>query len=130
MLLILFFLALIAAGLVWVSKTLWPEMIKPVETAVKVEPYYPTKPAPAAEILTTAEPDRKMEKLEIILDEKNRTIHLLETEIKIFQVQTRSFEKIKTVMDEEIQRLREQNRIFRSELGLPTVSQTKNNSIT
>ena len=43
--------------------------------------------------------------------------------------QVRNFEKVKTLLEEEIHRLREQNRIFRSELGLPAV-QPKENSIT
>jgi hypothetical protein len=66
--------------------------------------------------------------MEALLVEKNRSIRLLETENKVLEVQVRSFSKVKTLLEEEILRLREQNRIFRSELGLPAV-QTKENII-
>jgi hypothetical protein len=52
----------------------------------------------------------------------------LQKELKIFHVQMRDFDKVKTLLEEEIHRLREQNRIFRSELGLARRS-TKENSI-
>ena len=70
-----------------------------------------------------------MEKLETLLAEKNKNIGLLQTELKVFCAQVRDFDKMKSVLEDEIHRLREQNRMFRSELGLPTV-QPKENSIT
>ena len=73
-------------------------------------------------------PDKRIEKLETLLAEKNKDISRLQTELKIFQAEVNSFDKVKTLMDEEIRRLREQNRIFRSELGLPAV-ESKENSI-
>ncbi|MBF0503978.1 MAG: hypothetical protein HQL14_02630 [Candidatus Omnitrophica bacterium] len=69
------------------------------------------------------------EKLEIMLVDKNRIIHHLQAELKMLHVQSQNYDKIIKLLEDEIQRLREQNRMFRSELGLPP-SQPKENSIT
>lgn len=109
--LIFLYLAVLITALYWVSKMLLPEMAKPSK---KVQ---------------VNEPDNGTEKLKTLLIEKNEDIQLLQTELKVFQVQVRNFDKIKSLLTEEIDRLREQNRIFRSELGLPA-GQLKENSIT
>lgn len=103
--LILYLVVLIIA-LYWVSKILLPEMTKQ-DSVGSSQPN---------------EPDQSTEKLEALLAEKNKTISLLQTELRIFHVQIRSFNKVKTLLDEEICRLREQNRIFRSELGMPPIA--------
>jgi hypothetical protein len=122
---LILYLAVLIAALYWVSKTLIPELAKP----------------PLAKALEEDDPfdfsqiefdkkEGKIEKLEVLLFEKNKEIALQETELKVFQAQARAFDKIKTALDEEIQHLREQNRIFRSELGLPSVGQPSTNPIT
>ena len=60
--------------------------------------------------------------MEALLAEKNKKMSLLQTELKALHVQVRAFDKIKMLMDGEIHRLREQNRMFRSELGLPLIA--------
>jgi hypothetical protein len=107
------YLAILIAALYWVSKMLLPEMLKP-------RPLDFSQPDVS---------DERIEFLEKLLSEKNTNISLLQKEIRVLDVQVSAFDKIKTVLDEEIHRLREQNRIFRSELGLPAV-QAKENSIT
>lgn len=99
------YLAVLIVALYSVIKVLVPEMMKP------------RSPDPSG----SKEPDKKEELMEALLIEKNRNIRLLENENKVLDVQVRAFGKVKTVLEEEILRLREQNRIFRSELGLPAV---------
>ncbi len=70
----------------------------------------------------------RIEKLEKMLAEKNRNIQILQTELEIFHAESKDFDTVKTVLDEEIKRLKEQNRIFRSELGLPA-GQLKENPV-
>ncbi len=108
-----FYLAFLITSLYWVVKLLLPEM-------TKLDSFDFSQPN---------EPDKRIEKLETLLADKNRDIHLLQTELKAFHLQVGTFDKIKTLLDEEIHHLKEQNRIFRSELGLPAV-QSKENSIT
>jgi hypothetical protein len=107
------YLAILIAALYWVSKMLLPEMFKP-------------------KTFDFSQPngdEKRIELLEKLLSEKNTNISLLQKEIRILDVQVSAFDKVKTVLEEEIRRLKEQNRIFRSELGLPAV-QAKENSIT
>ena len=107
---LILYLAVLVTALYWVLRILLPEMTKP--NSIKKN-----------------EPDESTEKLETLLIEKNKNISLLQTELRILHVQVRAFDKVKTLLDEEILRLREQNRMFRSELGLPA-AQPKENSIT
>jgi len=110
---LILYLAVLITALYWVSKILLPEMTK----------------KNSSDFFQSNEPDKRIEKLETLLAEKNKDIRLLQTELRISHLQVQAFDKVKTLLDEEIHRLREQNRIFRSELGLPTV-QPKENSIT
>jgi len=71
-------------------------------------------------------PAKRIEKLEVLLAEKNKNINLLQNELMVYHAQARDFDKIKSLQEEEIQRLREQNRVFRSELGMPAVQLNKN----
>lgn len=119
--LILYLLVLIPAAY-WVIKTLGPEMAKPPLPKIVPKPY-------SFDFSHSNEPDQRIEKLETLLAEKNRNIQLLQKELKIFHVQIRGFEKVKSLLVEEIHHLKEQNRIFRSELGLPA-AQPKEHSIT
>lgn len=70
----------------------------------------------------------RTDRLEMMLTEKNRNIETLQAELKVLNVQAHDFDTIRAFMEAEIQRLREQNRIFRSELGLPA-GQPKENPI-
>lgn len=119
---LILYLAVLIIALYWVLKTLIPEMTKPALPKTGAEP----------EVFDFSqfETNGKIERLDVLLAEKNKTISLLETESKVFQSQLRAFDKIKTALEEEVQHLREQNRIFRSELGLPSGLAPKNNSIT
>ena len=118
---LIFYLAVLIAALYWVLKTLIPEMTKPP---------LPRPPAEEGPFdFTGFETDKKIERLDVLLAEKNKNISLLETELKVFQAQSRAFDKLKTALEEEIQHLRGQNRIFRSELGLPSVQAPNKNSI-
>lgn len=117
-----FYLAVVIAALYGVAKVLLPEMAKPPLPQ-------PDPEQNSFEVIPYDQGDKRMEKLETLLAEKNRTIDLLEMESKVFHAQVSSFEKVKTLLEGEIHRLREQNRIFRSELGLPA-AQPKENSIT
>lgn len=101
---IFLYLTLLITALYWVAKLLLPEMNKPL-----------------FDFFQSEGTDNRIEKLETLLAEKNKNIDLLQAELKTFQAQARSFDKMKTLLDEEIHHLREQNRIFRSELGLPAV---------
>jgi uncharacterized coiled-coil protein SlyX len=58
----------------------------------------------------------KIEKLDMMLAEKNKTIEHLREELKILHAQSQDFEKIKTLMEEEIQHLKGQNRMAKSEI--------------
>jgi hypothetical protein len=113
---LILYLALLTAALYGVSRLLLPELAKPASPAPIVDS------EPVDFIPTT----NKTERLEVLLVEKNKYINVLERELKISQIQARDSEKIKVLLDEEILRLREQNRIFRSELGLPSVLSKEN----
>jgi hypothetical protein len=114
---LLFFLTIVAVASGIAVKLLWPEMAKPAPKAAVRK----LAPPEAIAVTSTNPSDKKVEKLEALLYEKNRHITLVENELKSFQVQARNFDKLKNLLDEEILRLREQNRILRSELGMPTV---------
>ena len=119
---IILYLAVVMTALFWVSKMLLPEMLKPP---------LPRSPSKSKTInsIQLKQPENRTEKLESLLAEKNRNIALLQTELKIFHAQVCNFDKVKSLLEEEIRRLREQNRIFRSELGLPA-GQVRENSLT
>ncbi len=114
------YLAVLGTALYWVTKNLLPEMLKP---PVKTAPRRIIAPATVSQIpQTTNGLEFRVNKLEMLLAEKNRNIDLLQKELKIFHTKVINFDKIKSLLEEEIQRLREQNRIFRSELGLPAAA--------
>ena len=109
------YLAIIITALYGVAKVLLPEMIK--------SPISKRSPGSGpSEIDRSSSSDNKITKLEILLAEKNKNIQQMQTELRISQVQIRDFEKFKALLEDEIDRLREQNRMFRSELGMPTVA--------
>ena len=62
--------------------------------------------------------NQQMDKIDILLSEKNKEINLLQTELKSYEDRWGEFEKVKALMEEEIQKLREQNRTLKSELIL------------
>jgi hypothetical protein len=117
---IILYLAVVITALYWVSRMLLPEMAKPPlpMTPLKTKSEDPAVPN---------ELEGRIEKLEYLLAEKNKNIGLLQTELKIFHAQVYNFDKVKTLLEEEIQRLREQNRIFRSELGIPQIAPAAEN---
>ena len=115
---IIIYLAILATALYFVVKTLGPEMMKPVTPSVRKTVI---KPAANKSIPQDA-PENGLERLETLIAEKNRNIILLQNELKIAFAQIRDFDKVKTLLEEEIHSLREQNRILRSELGIPALS--------
>ena len=117
------YLAVMITGLCWAVKLLGPEFAKSVPEAKKE-----SKPESFI-IPQSKESLSRLEKLEVLLVEKNKNINLLQNELKVFYVHVRDSNKIKTLLEEEIQRLREQNRIFRSELGLPSLRSTGNSML-
>jgi len=116
------YLAVLISAMYWVIKTLAPEMVKPL--APKVSLRRQMRPDPVAE-----DRQNSIEKFETMLVEKNKTIGILQAELRAFYAQVRDFDKIRSLLEDEVHRLREQNRIFRSELGLPSAL-PKANSIT
>ena len=113
------YLAVLAAALYGVAKVLLPELAKPPLTKTET-------PSTPTEFFYPESSDERVRKLEMLLAEKNKNINLLQTELKIFHAQVHNFDKVKSLLEEEIHRLKEQNRIFRSELGLPTVQPEEN----
>jgi hypothetical protein len=107
------YVAVVIIALYGVSRILMPEMTKPRSPGL-------SNPNGL---------EKKAELMETLLAEKNKNIKLLESENKVLDVQVRSFSKVKTVLEEEILRLKEQNRIFRSELGLPAIQNNENLTI-
>lgn len=114
---LILYLVILITTLYFVSKLLVPEMRKPsLSTTASITPQADDASA-------------RIEKLEMMLDEKNKNIQHMLTDLRILHVQAHDFDEIRGLLEEEIKRLREQNRIFRSELGLPA-GQPKENSIT
>ena len=123
---LIIYLAVLIVSLYYVSKILGPELNRPSLPNIPST----TNPSDNSQYNSS---DNRIKKLETLLAEKNKNIQLLQTELNVFQVQIRGFEKVKTLLDEEIHRLKEQNRMFRSELGLPSIASSakqKENSIT
>jgi len=118
---IILYLAVLIIGTYLILKNLLPELSKPDK--IKIIPR--KNPIGLTQSDTV---DNRIEKLETLISEKNKNIHFLQTELSIFLTQVREFDKVKILLEDEIHRLREQNRIFRSELGLPA-AQTKEKSI-
>ena len=123
---LIFYLALLGLGMYWASKTLLPELLKPVPPQMSSSKG--SAPSNSSDFSKPDESGHGTDKLGSLLDEKNKNIQLLQTELKILYAQVRDFDKLKTLLEGEIHRLKEQNRIFRSELGMPTV-QPKEDSI-
>jgi len=121
------YLTVLIGGIYLAFKLLAPEMRRSISTKAPKAP----KAAAAVEpqqVVSGSQPGNRIEKMEFLLAEKNKNILLLQTELKLFHAQIRDFDKVKTLLEEEVHRLKEQNRMFRSELGLPAV-QPKENSI-
>jgi len=118
---IFFYLAILSGGIFFAIKLLLPHFPKAPATSLPV-----SIPVVVPLEDTTGQ---VIEKLEMMLAEKNSNILRLQTELNIQQNQLRDFDKIRTILEEEVLRLREQNRMFRSELGLPT-GQPKDNPVT
>jgi hypothetical protein len=120
---IFFYLAVIITGFYSVSKVLLPEMAKPPLPSQRPVPKRVIPKQKSIEIVQSqsSDPDARLKKLETLLAEKNKNINLLQSELRIFHIQVRDSDKIKSLLEDEVHRLREQNRIFRSELGLPAV---------
>ncbi len=56
-------------------------------------------------------------KADLLLVEKNKEIALLKEQLRVKQNQADDFEKLKSILDEEIVKLREQNRLLKTELS-------------
>jgi len=120
------YLAILIVGCYWVIKNLGPEMAKPSirKPIVRENPIG---------FIQVDNPDNRVDKLETLIAEKNKNIKFLQTELSVFLTQVRESEKVRTLLENEIHRLREQNRIFRSELGIPPIAshaERKENSLT
>ena len=125
---IILYLAVVLTAGYWVIKTLAPEMAKPPLPVAKHQAR--SRVTPSAPVYATAavshEPvDKRIEKLETLIEEKNKNIDLLQNDLRAMMIQVNSFDKLKKILEDENQRLKEQNRIFRSELGLPTLQPGK-----
>ena len=122
---LILFLAFLFIALYSVARILLPEMNKPLLLKTILE-------SNSLGFDQSNESDNRMTKLETLLTEKSKNIQLLQTELRISHVQIRDFDKVKVLLEEEIHHLREQNRIFRSELGIPPIASSvehKENSI-
>lgn len=120
-----FYLAVLIPAFYWVVRLLGPEMFPSSRLRLLVQPQAFDIPQPKpveASRPEASKADDPVEKLEAILSEKNKDINDLQRELKISHVQSANFDKIKSLLEEEIRLLREQNRIFRSELGIPPVA--------
>jgi len=118
--LVLYLAVLIISGY-WVVKILAPEMAKPPLRRISKAVLEPNPQPNPVYFSPSIGPDQRIEKLESLLAEKNRNISILQKELRIFHAQVQSFDTVKMLLDDEIHHLREQNRIFRSELGLPSI---------
>ena len=94
------YLVIVIAAIYFAIKLLAPEISKPAPSVVAI-------PA-SARVDDTA---LKIEKLEMMLAEKNKNIQNLQSELKALQAQSQDFDKIKTLLEEEIQHLKGQNRL-------------------
>lgn len=56
-------------------------------------------------------------KAEVLLAEKNKEIALLKEQLRVKQNQSDDFDKLKEILDAEIAKLREQNRLLKTELS-------------
>ena len=84
---LIFYLVILIPALYWVAKILLPEMAKPAL------PYIPSQ-AGSSDNLRIVKSDKVIERLESLLVDKNRSISLLETELKLFYAQVSSFDKV------------------------------------
>ncbi len=111
---VILYLAVVIIALYFAIKLLAPEIRKPtLSMASSIAP-----PADNAIL--------KTERLEMMVEEKNKSIEQLQEECKVLQTQVQDFEKVKTLLEEEIEHLKEQNRSIKS--GVPA-DQPKDNSI-
>lgn len=130
----LIFIIVVTLGLVTAYRLLWPEMYVQVPKSRFSFPW--RKPhlradlEPPAQIVVDAprlhEPEsskysmnpatplEKINKLEALLLEKNKVIDRLQTQIDNERQTRLEFENVKSIMDEEINHLREQLRAFRN----------------
>jgi len=96
---VILFLAVVIIALYFAIKLLAPEIHKPtLSMAAAIVP-------PADNTIL------KTERLEMMVEEKNKSIEHLQEECKVLQAQAQDFDKIKTILEEEIQHLKEQNRL-------------------
>src|SRR5450631_3795042 len=98
---IILYLGFLIIGLYLVLRNLLPEILK------TNYPRSSSKPSPIG-LAQSDTIDNRIEKLETFICEKNKNIQFLQSELRIFLIQVREFDKIKTLLDDEIQRLREQ----------------------
>ena len=136
---ILVYLTVLILALYWVIKAIGPEMLvvsKPPNVAqpkpkiaMQSKPQRSVQPKPS-DITESSYNDNRQVRLETLLSEKNKDIALLQRELSVFQAQVRSFDKLRLLLEEEIHHLREQNRIFRSELGMPPIATFGDNALT
>jgi hypothetical protein len=118
---LILFSAVLIIGVLWVAKILLSELAK----------FSLSKPAPilnSDDFSQANESDKKIEKLETLMAEKNNNIIHLQKELRVLHIQVHAFDKVKTLMEEEIHHLREQNRPIRPKQGLP-IAQTKENPV-
>jgi len=123
----IFYLVFLATSIYLLARILGPEMAKPLP---KVDPVSKVLPMvkPPKVIPQSSDSSTRIEKLEFLLAEKNKNIGILQTDLKLFLAQVREFDKVKIILQDEITHLKEQNRMFRSELGLPTIVQKEHSN--
>jgi hypothetical protein len=97
-----------------------PRLINDVSSRVTPEPVVTDVPAPKIEQLEEPlDAQAKISKLKDLLSEKNRELERLNKELQALQAGMQGFDKVKALLEDEILRLREQNRVLKSEIIYP-----------
>ncbi len=133
----LILIIILCAGLFTAYRLLWPEMyvklnppnfkflwrkphLRPdvshthvVVDAPSIDISKPIEDAPQEEFLSNSM-DEKIDKLEVLLYEKNKIIDRLQSQLDSERSHRKEFDNVKAIMDEEIKHLREQLKAFRN----------------
>ena len=87
------YLAVLVTGIYWAYKMLAPEMRRSAPSKVP-------SAVDGRRVVQEDYPSNRIEKMEMLLAEKNKNILLLQTELKLFHAQIRDFDKVKALLEE------------------------------